>query len=470
MGKVNKNIVLPDLEVIDTSAEGKAVARHEGMVVFCEGAVPGDIVDVQIFKKKSKWAEGKVVAIKKPSENRTEPACKHYGTCGGCKWQNLNYKAQLHFKQKFVYDALVRIGHLDIPEITPIFANEEQYFYRNKLEFSFSNKKWLTLEQIQSGTEVENKNAVGFHIPGRFDKVLDIDHCHLQAEPSNQIRNFIRDYAYKHGLTFFDIKDKGGFFRTLMIRTTGIGEVMVVVSVYDWLEKELFALLDEMEVKFPQITSLQYVHNAKANDSFEGTDIKTYNGRSFIYEEMEGLKFKISAKSFYQTNSKQAYNLYKITRDFAGLKGNELVYDLYTGTGTIANFVARNCKKVIGVEYVEDAVKDAFENSKINNIDNTFFVAGDMKDVLNDAFITEHGKPDVMIVDPPRAGMHEDVVKVILNAAPEKVVYVSCNPSTQARDLALMAHQYKIIKVQPVDMFPQTAHVENVVLLHKIKP
>ncbi len=302
MGKVNKNIVLPDLEVIDTSAEGKAVARHEGMVVFCEGAVPGDIVDVQIFKKKSKWAEGKVVAIKKPSENRTEPACKHYGTCGGCKWQNLNYKAQLHFKQKFVYDALVRIGHLDIPEITPIFANEEQYFYRNKLEFSFSNKKWLTLEQIQSGTEVENKNAVGFHIPGRFDKVLDIDHCHLQAEPSNQIRNFIRDYAYKHGLTFFDIKDKGGFFRTLMIRTTGIGEVMVVVSVYDWLEKELFALLDEMEVKFPQITSLQYVHNAKANDSFEGTDIKTYNGRSFIYEEMEGLKFKISAKSFYQTN------------------------------------------------------------------------------------------------------------------------------------------------------------------------
>lgn len=282
MGKVNKNIVLPDLEIVDTSAEGKAVARHEGMVVFCEGGVPGDIVDVQIFKKKSKWAEGKVIAIKKESENRVKPACKHYGVCGGCKWQNLSYKSQLHFKQKFVYDALVRIGHLDIPDITPIFPNDEPYFYRNKLEFSFSNKKWLTIEQINSGLEVENKNAVGFHIPGRFDKVLDIDFCHLQAEPSNQIRNFIREYAQKNNLTFFDIKDKGGFFRTLMIRTTGIDEIMVVVSIYDWLEKELFALLEALKENFPQITSLQYVHNAKANDSFDGTDIKAYHGRSFI--------------------------------------------------------------------------------------------------------------------------------------------------------------------------------------------
>jgi 23S rRNA (uracil1939-C5)-methyltransferase len=468
MGKVSKNILLPDLEIIDTSAEGKAVARHEGLVVFCEGGVPGDIVDVQVYRKKNKFAEGKVVAIKKESPNRVRPVCKHYGVCGGCKWQNLDYKAQLHFKQKFVSDALVRIGHLEIPDLSPILANDEAYFYRNKLEFSFSNKMWLTTEQIQSGVGIENPNALGFHIPGRFDKVLNVEECHLQSEPSNSIRNFVREYAFKNKLSFFDIKDKGGFLRTLMIRTTGIGEVMVVVSVYEWLEKELFSLLEALKENFPQITSLQYVHNAKANDSFEGTDIKVYHGRPFIYEEMEGLKFKISAKSFYQTNSKQAYNLYKITRDFAGLKGDELVYDLYTGTGTIANFIARHCKKVIGVEYVEDAVKDAFENSKINNIENTFFVAGDMKDVLKDDFIKKHGKPDVIIADPPRAGMHEDVVKVILNAAPEKVVYVSCNPSTQARDLALMKEQYKIVKIQPVDMFPQTAHVENVVLLQKL--
>ncbi|MBN8694632.1 MAG: 23S rRNA (uracil(1939)-C(5))-methyltransferase RlmD [Bacteroidetes bacterium] len=468
MGKVSKNIVLNDVEIIDTSAEGKSVAKHEGMVIFCDGGVPGDIVDLNIYRKKSKMAEAKVIAIKKPSPNRIEPVCKHFGVCGGCKWQAMSYESQLTFKQKFVSDALVRIGKLDIPEITPIFGNHEAYFYRNKLEFSFSNKKWLTDDQIKSGEEISNRDALGFHIPGRFDKVLDVDKCFLQPDPSNDIRNAVRDYAHKNNLTFYDIRDKGGFLRTLMIRITGIGEVMVLVGVYEWLEKELFALLEFLKNQFPQITSLQYTHSHKANDSFEGLEIKTYAGRDFIYEEMEGLKFKISAKSFYQTNSKQAYNLYKFTRDFAGLSGNELVYDLYTGTGTIANFVARHCKKVVGVEYVEDAVKDARTNSKENGITNTYFVAGDMKNILTDAFIAEQGKPDVIITDPPRAGMHEDVVKVILNAAPEKIVYVSCNPATQARDLALMQHMYKVVKVQPVDMFPQTAHVENVVLLVKI--
>ncbi len=467
MGKVSKNIVLNDVEIIDTSAEGKSVAKHEGLVIFCEGGVPGDIVDINIYRKKNKLAEAKVIEIKKASEYRVTPICKHFGVCGGCKWQSMSYDAQLKFKQKFVSDALIRIGKLDIPEILPIFKNEDAYFYRNKLEFSFSNKKWLTEQQIKTDEEVIDKNALGFHIPGRFDKVLDIDECFLQPDPSNQIRNEVRDYAAKNNLTFFDIRDKGGFLRTLMIRITGTGEIMVVVAVYDWLEKELFALLDHLKQKFPQITSLQYVHNPKGNDSMDGLEIKSYSGRAFIYEEMEGLKFKISPKSFYQTNSQQAYNLYKITREFAGLTGNELVYDLYTGTGTIANFVARTCKKVIGVEYIEDAVRDARENSKANNIENTFFTSGDMKDVLTDDFIKQHGTPDVIITDPPRAGMHEDVVKVILNANPQKVVYVSCNPATQARDLALMAHQYNVVKIQPVDMFPQTAHVENVVLLER---
>jgi len=467
MGKVSKNIVVNDVEIIDTSAEGKSVAKHEGLVIFCEGGVPGDVVDINIHRKKNSLAEGKVIEIKRASEYRVQPQCEHFGTCGGCKWQSMSYEAQLKFKQKFVSDALIRIGKLDIPEIQPIFGNGTNYYYRNKLEFSFSDKKWLTEEQIKSGSEIENKNALGFHIPGRFDKVLDIDNCYLQPAPSNEIRNAVRDYAKEHHLTFFNIRDKGGFLRTLMIRITGTGEVMVVLSVYDWLEKELFALLEHLKQKFSQITSLQYVHNTKGNDSMDGLEIKTFSGRAFIYEEMEGLKFKISPKSFYQTNSQQAYNLYKFTRDFAGLTGNELVYDLYTGTGTIANFIARNCKKVIGVEYIEDAVKDARENSKANGIENTFFTSGDMKDALTDNFIKEHGAPDVIITDPPRAGMHEDVVKVILNAKPEKIVYVSCNPSTQARDLALMAHHYKVVKIQPVDMFPQTAHVENVVLLER---
>ncbi|MES2681354.1 MAG: 23S rRNA (uracil(1939)-C(5))-methyltransferase RlmD [Bacteroidota bacterium] len=465
MTKIKKNFVLENLEVVDISTEGKAIAKNEGLVVFIEGAVPGDVVDVMVHRKKNNFAEARVQTIKKLSEHRVTPVCEHFGTCGGCKWQNLGYETQLGFKQKYVFDAFTRIGKLTFPEILPIKGNKAAYFYRNKLEFSFSNKKWLTTEEISSIEPIERKDALGFHIPGMFDKILDINNCYLQPEPSNSIRNSVREYALKNKLTFFDIRNKGGLLRTLMIRTTSTGEIMVVVSVFEWLEQELFALLAHLKEHFPQITCLQYVHNDKGNDTFFGLDIKTYYGRDHILEEMEGLKFKISAKSFYQTNSEQAHELYKITRDFAGLSGNEIVYDLYTGTGTIANFVARQAKKVVGVEYVEDAIKDAVENSAANGINNTIFFSGDMKDVLNADFIKTHGKPDVIITDPPRAGMHEDVVKVILQALPKKVVYVSCNPSTQARDLALMEHLYKVVKVQPVDMFPQTAHVENVVLL-----
>jgi len=468
MSKIKKDFVLENLEVIDISTEGKAIAKNEGLVVFIEGAVPGDVVDVMVHRKKNSFAEGTVHKMIRLSPQRENPVCEHFGTCGGCKWQNLNYKTQLEFKQKYVFDAFTRIGKLDFPEIIPILGNGQEYYYRNKLEFSFSNKKWLTKEQMNSEEVIQNKNALGFHIPGMFDKILAIDNCYLQVEPSNSIRNKVRDYAFRNKLTFFDIRNKTGFLRTLMIRTTSTGEIMVVVSVFEYLEKELFALLDFMKAEFPGITCLQYVHNDKGNDTFFGLDIKTYYGRDHILEEMEGLKFKISAKSFYQTNSEQAYNLYKITRDFAGLTGNELVYDLYTGTGTIANFVARQAKKVIGIEYVEDAIKDAIENSKTNNIPNTAFFAGNMKEILNEEFIDTHGRPDIIITDPPRAGMDVEVVNVILKALPQKVVYVSCNPSTQARDLALMQERYKIIKTQPVDMFPQTAHVENVVLLERV--
>lgn len=467
MSKIKKNFQLFNLEVIDISTEGKAIAKHEGLVVFIEGAVPGDIVDVMVHRKKNNFAEAKVERIIQASPFRLKPQCSHFGTCGGCKWQNFSYQKQLEFKQKYVYDAFTRIGKLTFKEIMPIIGNKEEYFYRNKLEYSFSNKKWLTLEQIASKEEIENKNALGFHIPGMFDKILDIQQCYLQKEPSNTIRNALRDYAFEKKLSFFDIRQQAGFLRTLMIRSSSNGEFMVVVSVFEWLEKELFELLEFLKSKFPEITSLQYVHNPKGNDTFFGLEIKTYAGQDHITEEMEGLKYKISAKSFYQTNSEQAYSLYKITREFAGIYKNDIVYDLYTGTGTIANFVATQAEKVIGVEYVEDATRDAKENSKLNSIHNTEFFAGDMKHVLNTEFFAQHGPPDVIITDPPRAGMDEAVVKVIIAAAAKKIVYVSCNPSTQARDLALMQDAYTISKIQPVDMFPQTAHVENVVLLLK---
>lgn len=465
MAKNKVNIPLQNIEVVDINTEGKAVARHEGMVIFIDGVVPGDVVDISIYRKKKNYALAHLEKMVTPSPHRTLPVCSHFGICGGCKWQNLKYEAQLKFKQKYVHDALVRMAKLKIGDMLPILGSSQDYFYRNKLEFSFSNKKWLTAQEMEQKESVENHQALGFHIPGMFDKVLNINTCHLQPEPSNSIRNAIRDYALNNDLSFYDFRNKTGFLRSVMIRTTLTGEVMIVLMVFEWLEKELFALLDFIKEKFPQISSIQYVYNTKGNDTLYGLELTTYHGRDYIVEEMEGLKFKISAKSFYQTNPKQAYELYRVTRDFAGLTGNEVVYDLFTGTGTIANFVAGQAKKVIGIEYVEDAVSDAKENSKSNNISNTEFFAGDMKDVLNQEFINKHGKPDVIITDPPRAGMLEEVVKVMLAAAPKKIVYVSCNPATQARDLALMQHEYDIVKVQPVDMFPQTAHVENVVLL-----
>ncbi|HCO67767.1 MAG TPA: 23S rRNA (uracil(1939)-C(5))-methyltransferase RlmD [Dysgonomonas sp.] len=461
--------ILPSIEITDIAAEGKAIAKVDNRVVFVPYVVPGDIVDIQITRKKSSYAEGRAVRIEKYSDKRTEPFCEHFGVCGGCKWQMLPYEEQLKYKQKQVEDNLTRIGKVELPEIQPILGSEKTVFYRNKLEFSFSNKKWLTQEQLDSGINFEdiNMNGLGFHIPGMFDKVLDINKCWLQDDISNQIRNFIRDYCFEKGYTFFDLRNKGGMMRNMFVRTSTTGELMVIIIFYEYMRAEREDLLSAIAEKFPQITSLLYIINEKANDTITDQVVLTWCGSDSIYEEMEGLRFKIGPKSFYQTNSEQAYNLYKITRDFAGLTGDELVYDLYTGTGTIANFVARRAGRVIGIEYVEDAIEDAVFNSRNNGIENTLFYAGDMKDILTTEFIDEHGKPDVIITDPPRAGMHEDVVNAILSAEPERIVYVSCNPATQARDLSLLDVKYKVEKVQPVDMFPHTHHVENVVLLIK---
>jgi 23S rRNA (uracil1939-C5)-methyltransferase len=467
MSKIKKNIFVENAAIVDISSEGKSVAKVDGMVIFVDGGVPGDVADVMITRKKNSYAEGHVTAIKSPSPNRAEPVCQHFGHCGGCKWQNMNYETQLSFKHKTVADALTRIGKLDISTMQPIFPNKENYFYRNKLEFSFSDKKWLTNDEIKSGQEIDNRNGLGFHIPGMFDKILDIKNCYLQQEPSNTIRNEIRDFALKHGFTFFNVRNKHGLLRTLMIRSSSNGELMVLIQFFEDQPENIKLLLNHLKDTFPNITSLQYTINTKGNDTLQDLDIITFYGRDHIFEEMEGLKFKISARSFYQTNSSQAYELYKITRDLCELSGNEVVYDLYTGTGTIANFVAKQAKKVIGIEYIEDAAVDARANSKYNGIDNTEFFAGDMKDVLNDDFVAKHGRPDVIITDPPRAGMHVDVISVILKAAPRKIVYVSCNPATQARDLAMMTGHYDIKHIQPVDMFPQTAHVENVIMLVK---
>lgn len=457
----------PSVEVVTVAAEGKAIAKVDNMVVFVPYVVPGDIIDIQVTRKKNSYAEGKAVRFEKYSDNRCEAFCEHFGICGGCKWQILPYSEQLKYKQDQVSNDLTRIGHIEIPEIQPILGSEKTQFYRNKLEFTFSNKKWLTLEQINSGEVFEYMDAVGFHIPGMFDKVLDIDKCWLQDDISNQVRNFVRDYCHEKGYTFFNLKFKGGLMRTLIIRTSTTGELMVIVVFYEDDKEAQEDILNAIADRFPQITSLLYILNEKANDTITDQEVLTWRGNDYIYEEMEGLKFKIGPKSFYQTNSEQAYNLYKVARDFAGLTGDELVYDLYTGTGTIANFVAKQARKVVGIEYVEDAIEDAKVNSQNNKIDNTLFYAGDMKDILTQEFINEHGKPDVIITDPPRAGMHEDVVNVILFAEPQRIVYVSCNPATQARDLNLLDEKYKVVKVQPVDMFPHTHHVENVVLLER---
>jgi 23S rRNA (uracil1939-C5)-methyltransferase len=464
----NKNKEFSNLEVIDAGAKGKTIAKApDGKVIFLPNAVPGDVVDVQTFKQRSGYYEGKATVFHKLSEKRTQAACEHFGTCGGCKWQHMDYSNQLFFKEKEVVNNLKRIGHLELPEITPILGSKEQYFYRNKMEFSFSDSRWLTPEEIASNEDIGDRNALGFHIPGMWDKILDVKKCWLQADPSNAVRNSVKDFAIKNQIPFFNTRQQKGVLRTLMIRNTSIGELMVVVQFFKEDLKKRTALLEHLKTSFPEITSLQYIINGKANDTIYDQDVVCYNGRDHIFEEMEGLRFKINAKSFYQTNSEQAYNLYKITRDFAGLTGKELVYDLYTGTGTIAQFVAKNALKVIGVESVPDAISAAKENAILNQIDNVDFFVGDMKSVFNSEFIETHGHPDVIITDPPRDGMHKDVVNQILKITPEKIVYVSCNSATQARDLALLDSVYKICKTQAVDMFPQTHHVENVVLLEK---
>ena len=459
--------IVENVEIIDVAAEGKSIAKVDGRTVFVPFTVPGDVVDIQLMRRRKKFAEGRVLRFVERSEMRVEPVCEYFGTCGGCKWQMLPYEEQLKHKQKQVVDNLTRIGKVELPEVTPILGAPASEFYRNKLEFTFSNKRWMTHEEIASDEKIKDTNALGFHIPGMFDKVLNIDKCWLMDDLANRIRNEVRDFALKHDFTFFDIREQHGLLRTLIVRNSSIGEWMVIISFYDDNQEQREMLLEHIANKFPEITSLQYVINQKGNDTIGDLDILVWKGEDAIYEEMEGLRFKVGPKSFYQTNSAQAYNLYKVARDYAGLTGNELVYDLYTGTGTIANFVARNAKQVIGIEYVEAAIEDARINAEMNNIDNTLFFAGDMKDILNEEFIEMHGRPDVIITDPPRAGMHNDVIKTILFAAPTRIVYVSCNPATQARDLELLDEHYRVTRVQPVDMFPHTHHVENVVLLER---
>lgn len=462
--------LLEKITITDVAAEGKALAKVNDLVVFVPYVVPGDVVDLQVKRKKNKYAEAVAVKFHEYSPKRAVPFCQHYGVCGGCKWQCLSYEDQIKYKQKQVTDNLTRIGKVELPETSPILGSEKTEFYRNKLEFTFSDKRWLTEEEVKADVQYDRMNAVGFHIPGAFDKVLAIEKCWLQDDISNQIRNTIRDYAYEKGLAFYNIRNHEGLLRNLMIRTSSTGELMVLLQVRISADKDLEQtkeLLAHVADKFPQITSLLYVVNNKQNDTINDLDVVVFKGNDHIFEEMEGLRFKVGPKSFYQTNSEQAYNLYKVARNFAQLTGNELVYDLYTGTGTIANFVSRQAKKVIGIEYVPEAIEDAKVNSAINGITNTLFYAGDMKDMLTQDFINEHGRPDVIITDPPRAGMHNDVIDVILFAEPKRIVYVSCNPATQARDLQLLDAKYKVIAVQPVDMFPHTHHVENVVLLEK---
>jgi 23S rRNA (uracil1939-C5)-methyltransferase len=468
MARRKENKVFENIEVTDAAAKGKAIGfAPDGKVVFINNAVPGDVCSVQTTKKRKSYYEGKAISFSNLSDKRVEPKCDFFGTCGGCKWQYMGYEHQLFYKQKEVENNLKRIGKVELPDISPILGSKKQYYYRNKMEFSFSDSKWLTLEQIRSDEIIENRNALGFHIPGMWDKILDIDSCHLQRDPSNNIRNFVKNKAEELKLTFYNNRKQEGFLRTLMIRTSTTGDLMVLIQFFheDKANREL--LLEAIGNEFSEITSLQFVINSKGNDTIYDQDVICYKGKDHIFEEMEGLRFKINAKSFYQTNSEQAYELYKVTRDFAGLTGNETVFDLYTGTGTIAQFVAKKAKKVIGIESVPDAIEAAKENAKLNNIDNTEFYVGDMKKVFNDDFINQHGIPDIIITDPPRDGMHKDVVEQLLKISANKIVYVSCNSATQARDLELLDIDYKVTKTQAVDMFPQTFHVENVVLLEK---
>lgn len=466
--KIQKKPIYQNVIITEIGAEGKSIAKIDDLVVFTTHGIPGDEVDLQVTRKKKKYVEARIIHYHKLSGLRTVPFCKHFGVCGGCKWQNLKYSDQLHYKQKQVEDQFKRIGKLEFSNLIPILGSASTDYYRNKLEFTFSNSRWLTVDEIEGHTDIEDRNALGFHVPGLFDKVIPIEHCWLQPEPSNSIRNFIFKYARVNNLAFFDIRNQQGFLRTLIIRTSSTGQTMVILTFFHEDKEKRELLLKAIRLQFPDITSLMYVINPKGNDTITDQDVRLYDGIDHIWEEMEGLRFKIGPKSFYQTNSAQAYELYKVARDFAGLQGDEVVYDLYTGTGTIANFVARNCKKVIGIEYVPEAIEDARINASINDIKNTSFYAGDIKNILNADFFRTHGQPDVIITDPPRAGMHEDVIKSILDANPARIVYVSCNPATQARDLALMSDRYEIAAIQPVDMFPQTHHVENVVLMKRI--
>ena len=462
--------LLEQIEITGVAAEGKALARVNDMVVFVPYVVPGDVVDLQVRRKKHSYAEAEAVKFHTYSSERATPFCKHYGVCGGCKWQCLAYEHQLKYKQQQVVDALTRIGKVELPDVMPILGSENTRAYRNKLEFTFSNKRWLTWEEVAQGVSYDNMDALGFHIPGAFDKVLDIEECALMGDLNNRLRNAIRDFAHSEGVPFFDLRSQTGVLRNIMLRTSTTGEVMLLLQAKVTTDEEMAQLekvLAFVGDTFPEVTSLLYVINNKCNDTFGDLEVHTFKGTDVIYEEMEGLRFKVGPKSFYQTNSAQAYNLYKVARDFAALTGEEVVYDLYTGTGTIANFVAGKAKKVVGIEYVEDAIIDARVNAELNGYDNLTFFAGDMKDILNREFIDAHGRPDVIITDPPRAGMHNDVIDTILFAAPRRIVYVSCNPATQARDLSLLDRDYKVTAVQPVDMFPHTHHVENVVLLER---
>lgn len=466
--------------ITDVAAEGKALARVDDRVIFVPFVAPGDVVDIQLTKRKQQYAEGYVTRIITLSTERTDPFCAHFGVCGGCKWQHLPYASQLKYKQKQVFDSLERIGKLELPPLAnvnvleenklgdacfPIIGSERIRHYRNKLEYTFSNARWMSQEEMITGETIVDRNALGFHIPGKFDKVLDLKECWLQDEISNQIRLAVKAFCEEHAYSFFNLRDQNGLMRNLIVRTTSTGEVMVIVVFFMNQQEEIEALMNHLSTQFPSITSLLYVVNEKGNDTLYDQEICLYSGRDYMLESMEDLRFKIGPKSFYQTNSEQAYVLYQVVRSFAGLTGDELVYDLYTGTGTIAQFLAKSCRQVIGIEFVPEAIEDARVNASFNQLENTVFIAGDMKDVLTEDFIAQHGHPDVIVTDPPRAGMHTDVVKTILLAAPKRIVYVSCNPATQARDLALLNDNYRLVRVQPVDMFPHTQHVENVVLL-----
>ncbi len=465
---MKKNLpILEKIEIQAVAAEGKSVTRIDDKVVFVPFVVPGDVVDLQVKRKKHSYMEAVAVKFHKYSELRDEPFCPHYGVCGGCKWQCLKYEEQLRAKQQQIVDNLTRIGHIQLPEISPILGSEKTRCYRNKLEFGFSDRRWILPDEPM---DIKEHDALGFHITGAFDKILDISFCGLMDDIQNRIRNSVREFALREGLVFYDLRNNTGLLRSMMVRNSNTGELMLLIQFRIENQDEYrqaMSLMQFVADTFPEITSLLWVDNHKANDTFGDQEVHVFSGNDHIYEEMEGLRFKVGPKSFYQTNTDQAYNLYKVAREFAGLTGSELVYDLYTGTGTIANFVSRKARQVIGIEYVPEAIEDAKVNSQLNGIENTLFYAGDMKDILTDEFISQHGRPDVIITDPPRVGMHKDVVSVILNAAPERIVYVSCNPATQARDLQLMDEAYRVVRVQPVDMFPHTQHVENVVLLEK---